>query len=161
MSEFMIAIQTKNVNKFNSIIELIKKMSKEDQIKYINIQDKDNYTALHYSIVALNPHLVKLFIELGGDVNIQDKFGNTALLTLFTLAYRVKCDENYYTLAEMLIKITDLSIVNNEGLNALKLINFIKKWFFHEVSKKKQIIKKFSRYEIKIIDDIIDLFKQL
>jgi ankyrin repeat protein len=72
-----------------------------------------NYIFLYYSYIVQNFYIVKLLIERGCDLNIQDKYGKTALI--YSVEYQI------FNIVKLLIKQgCDLNIIDKDGINALQ-----------------------------------------
>ncbi|WP_252320928.1 ankyrin repeat domain-containing protein [Spiroplasma endosymbiont of Lariophagus distinguendus] len=56
----------------------------------VNIQNKDNFTPLHYAVISRDKEIVKLFLENNANPNIQDKYGITPLN--WTVMYSINLD---------------------------------------------------------------------
>ena len=83
-------------------IDLIRKLIEEDAFDP-NIFDKNNGTPLHFAAGNSQLSSIKLLLELGADISIQDKVGNS------TLQYAIRCKREPEFIEE-LIKLTDESI---------------------------------------------------
>jgi ankyrin repeat protein len=49
----------------------------------INIQDKDGDTPLHIAMFLCNYEIIKILLDFGADINIKDKWGQTAVHRLY------------------------------------------------------------------------------
>jgi uncharacterized protein len=79
----------------------------------INTKNEDGKTALMIAIDRRQPEIVKLLIEKGADLNVQDKHGNTALtFTILNIAQS--------NMAELLIeKGADVDLQDKDGITPL------------------------------------------
>lgn len=62
----------------------------------INLQDEDNYTALHYAVICNQIEIIKIILEYNPNINLQDNLGNTAL------HYAAAC--GYTSIVELLLQ---------------------------------------------------------
>ena len=69
------AINTEDVSIIKFLIE------DYDLAKYLQVQDKDGYTPLHYAVAKNSIRLTEYFLEIGANKNIVNKYNNTPLKT--------------------------------------------------------------------------------
>lgn len=85
--------------------------------EYLNLQASDGRTALMWAVIKSNVSLTQKLIDLGADVNIKDKDGNTALLLAATFC----CDAQQ--ILRLLIRAgSDVNCQNNNGFSPLMLV---------------------------------------
>lgn len=85
----------------------------------INLQDERGNTALMYASIKRQDHSLKEvqeLVELGAELNIQNCYGNTAVI----LAALVN---NLDTVSFLVDSGADLQTRNEEGLNVLDVLN--------------------------------------
>lgn len=90
-----------------------------DQGAAINLQDKNGYTALHFSAQEANIDSTKLLLENKANPNIQDIHGNTPA---WVAIMNWKAGANFDTLDQLVKNNADLTIKNNANRSALDLI---------------------------------------
>ena len=78
----------------------------------INAQDADGFTALMYAVEAGDYQSARVLIKNGADVNIKDKYGNTALMHSLNRIY------SKYMVKLLVINGADFTIKNNFGESA-------------------------------------------
>ncbi|MFJ7729308.1 ankyrin repeat domain-containing protein [Neobacillus sp. NPDC097160] len=83
----------------------------------INMTDEDGFTSLHYIAIYPNLTVAKEILNRGGDINIRNKYGNSALMTAI-----VECKGRYYDLVELFLQYNpDTTLKNNTGLTPIEL----------------------------------------
>jgi ankyrin repeat protein len=85
----------------------------------VNLQDYSHeFTALHYAVSINNMHLIKLILDVSGNPNSQDVFGNTPL-------HYVMIEETY-NLIDLFLNskkiITNLNLYNIDGKLPLHIL---------------------------------------
>ncbi|SEP23172.1 Ankyrin repeat-containing protein [Flavobacterium sp. CF108] len=85
----------------------------------INLQDKNGYTALHFSAQEGNIDSTMLLLENKANPNIKDIHGNTPA---WVAIMNWKAGANFDTLDQLVKKGTDLTIKNCANRSALDLI---------------------------------------
>nr|WP_064591284.1 ankyrin repeat domain-containing protein [Orientia tsutsugamushi] len=76
-------------------IKYVKRFFSKDNT-IINLQDEDNYTALHYAAICNQIEIIKIILEYNPNINLQDNLGNTAL------HYAAAC--GYISIIELLLQ---------------------------------------------------------
>ena len=103
-------------NDYNQIIETIEEQKEIEEIQNSNIPEKPNiFDKINNRESVRNMILnISLYLENGGDINVEDNEGNTLLMKSVYLGY--------YDLADyILLNNADISLTNNNGENALIL----------------------------------------
>nr|WP_064591283.1 ankyrin repeat domain-containing protein [Orientia tsutsugamushi] len=79
----------------------------------INLQDEDNYTALHYAVIYNQIEIIKIILEYNPNINLQDNLGNTAL------HYAAAC--GYTSIVELLLKYDPdcINLLNEDNWTSL------------------------------------------
>lgn len=118
-----------NINNINSIYETAKLLI---DTNYINICDIFGNTALIFAVNKFMSNVIKLLLDNGADVNVQNKRGITALM------YAVKYSANPLgeNIVDMLIKYgADVNISDNNGWTPLK----ISMWYYNTTSSNRTV----------------------
>jgi len=91
----------------------------------VNLQNKDGETVLHIATQGICAPLIKLLLEAGANIHLQDKYGNTALKSLLSRRIKKSSDNPkriaaYHTITKLLIDAgIDVNRQDKNGLMAL------------------------------------------
>ncbi|KAH8692272.1 ankyrin repeat-containing domain protein [Talaromyces proteolyticus] len=79
MTVLHLSSRTRQVNTVGLILSEILNLNAEKRMKFINHQNDDGKTALHYACRSGRPETVKLLLEAGADPSLQDRLGRSPL----------------------------------------------------------------------------------
>lgn len=85
----------------------------------LNLQDKNGYTALHFSAQEAHTECTRLLLNNGANPNIGDHHNNTAA---FVTIVNWKAGENFDTLKELIANKVNLTLKNKSNRAAIDLI---------------------------------------
>ncbi len=91
-----------------------------------------------------NKYVIKLLIEEGADINVQDKYGRTALINVLSIPNKNAIDNAIYL---AMIKGADIHIQDKDGYNALMLL----------IGYRPQNILDINRITLRGLADLVDI----